>query len=424
MRIGRRAGNSVVQDELADTLTLESHFQEVLNSPSLLRAQSQRSLLLYLWQHRGDPVSEYALAVDVFGKKADFESKIDASVRVQVSRLRLRLKEFYDTDGASSPVRLSIPVGKHELRIQSKPAAAKIAEANPTLWPLVVVLAGTSILFAALWAGAYSENRKSGGRHPASGTAEVLPALWRRFFANGKPASLFLPTPVFFEFAGQNLKVRDPVVNDFGDLRKSPELSLLAEKWGEPKLLQTYTVASDTFGALGLAQYLETRGIRISIAGTADLSIDSVGDQNVILIGVPGTSRQLDELLTRTNFQPLSGSTGNTGTIVNSHPLPGERAQFQPLAESNIRRTAPGLVSILPGKLPGTRLLLITGSHTYALVHSLVTEPLERAVEGVWQQAASPDFFEMVLNGEIEGQGTVLRMWPEAIHKVNINDWK
>ena len=404
-----------------DESHLEGHFQTLLNSPGFHKAQSLRSLLSYLWEHRGEPISEYGLATGALGKKPDFEPNIDASVRVKISRLRQKLKEYYDSEGASSPVQIFIPLGGHELQVEWKPAPAIVSPPG-SLKGFVIFFAATCLLLTIFLGFACSENRKLRSSSRVTGTARTLPPFWQHFFGNGKPASLFLPTPVFFEWTGTNLKVRDTTVNDFTDFAKSRQLKLLGQKFGPPKLLQNYTVASDCFGALKLAQYLEAKGITVSVAGTADLSIDSAGDENIILIGVAGTSRQLDELMTRTNFHSIVGSTS---IVWNRKPLPGEPAEYRPIMASNIRRTNPGIVSILPGKLPGTRLLLITGNSTYPLIYSLVTPASLQAVENAWQKAGSPDFFEMVLNAEVEGRGnTVLRMWPEAVHAVDASAWK
>ena len=75
-----------------------------------------RTLLHYLWQHRGEAISEYAIAVDALGRNPDFDPRADATVRVQIARLRAKLKEFYEGEGLAFPLRLSIPVGRHEIK--------------------------------------------------------------------------------------------------------------------------------------------------------------------------------------------------------------------------------------------------------------------------------------------------------------------
>lgn len=76
--------------------------EQVAKSALFRKAPASRELLLYLWQHRAEPLSEYAIGVDVLGRKPDFDPKTDATVRVQVSRLRQRLKEYYAGEGQSA----------------------------------------------------------------------------------------------------------------------------------------------------------------------------------------------------------------------------------------------------------------------------------------------------------------------------------
>jgi DNA-binding response OmpR family regulator len=89
----------------------------ILKSRSFERATASRQLLAYLWTHQGDELSEYTLAVEAMGRRPDFDPKIDATVRVQISRLRQRLHDFYQSYEATlCPVYLTIPVGTHQLQ--------------------------------------------------------------------------------------------------------------------------------------------------------------------------------------------------------------------------------------------------------------------------------------------------------------------
>ena len=62
-------------------------------------------------------LSEYAIAIDIFARKADFDPKIDATVRLQVSRLRQKLRESYEREGKAIPQRVTIPTGGHRVAI-------------------------------------------------------------------------------------------------------------------------------------------------------------------------------------------------------------------------------------------------------------------------------------------------------------------
>src|SRR5579863_2396233 len=93
---------------------VETLFNHLLESPAFKSAPVLSSVLQYLWQHKGEFVSEYAVAVDALGRSANFDPKTDASVRVIIGRLRARLKEFNASE--SYPLKLNIPVGTHEVQ--------------------------------------------------------------------------------------------------------------------------------------------------------------------------------------------------------------------------------------------------------------------------------------------------------------------
>ena len=79
-----------------DALEVEKHVQRVAQSAQFTRAETLKRLLLYLWVHRYEDISEYAVATDALGRRVDFDPKTDASVRVQISRLRRKLKDYYE----------------------------------------------------------------------------------------------------------------------------------------------------------------------------------------------------------------------------------------------------------------------------------------------------------------------------------------
>ena len=52
--------------------------------------------------------------MEVFGRSAEYDPKIDSAVRVEMGRLRSRLVEYYAQDGSNDPVRIEIPKGGYE----------------------------------------------------------------------------------------------------------------------------------------------------------------------------------------------------------------------------------------------------------------------------------------------------------------------
>ena len=108
----------------------EDLIQKVIESDTFRPAPVMRALLLYLWEHQGQSISEYAIATDALGRAPDFDPKLDSTVRVQVARLRTKLKEFYETAGDAFPLRLTLPLGSHELHCVYQPPPQK---ADPSI---------------------------------------------------------------------------------------------------------------------------------------------------------------------------------------------------------------------------------------------------------------------------------------------------
>ncbi|MGH9518127.1 MAG: tetratricopeptide repeat protein, partial [Terriglobales bacterium] len=54
---------------------------------------------------------EYEIAIEVFERSADYDPTVDATVRVEASRLRSRLREYYATQGRHDPILFDLPKG-------------------------------------------------------------------------------------------------------------------------------------------------------------------------------------------------------------------------------------------------------------------------------------------------------------------------
>jgi hypothetical protein len=89
----------------------------VLSSRVFRQAENLSRLLEYICEKalagESESVTEYTIAVDVFGKPRAFRDSRDSSVRVDVHRLRKRLALFYTREGASHTLRIVIPPGSY-----------------------------------------------------------------------------------------------------------------------------------------------------------------------------------------------------------------------------------------------------------------------------------------------------------------------
>jgi hypothetical protein len=94
-----------------------AELREVLSSKIFTRARSLGKLLSYLcdkyFAGEADQIKEYTIAVEFFQKMADFNSQENPIVRVEASRLRVKLKEYYRTEGTDHPIQISVASGHY-----------------------------------------------------------------------------------------------------------------------------------------------------------------------------------------------------------------------------------------------------------------------------------------------------------------------
>lgn len=85
----------------------------VLASKIFFSAQRSQAFLRYVVEKSllGLTPKEYEIAIDVFQRSDDYDPAVDATVRVEASRLRSRLREYYDTQGKHDPILIEIPKG-------------------------------------------------------------------------------------------------------------------------------------------------------------------------------------------------------------------------------------------------------------------------------------------------------------------------
>lgn len=96
---------------------IRSHLAAMLASPVFARADRISRFLRYVVEAsldgRTKQISEHAIAVDVYDRPQSFDSRLDGIVRVEAGRLRSKLREYYETDGKSSSVRIEFPKGTY-----------------------------------------------------------------------------------------------------------------------------------------------------------------------------------------------------------------------------------------------------------------------------------------------------------------------
>jgi len=98
----------------------EREIEAVLSSESFSEAPSLARLLKYLCSYHlsGDKnsLNEYRIGAEALGRPSDFDPATNSSVRVEMHRLRARLRKYYATEGADHALRITLAEGRYGLQ--------------------------------------------------------------------------------------------------------------------------------------------------------------------------------------------------------------------------------------------------------------------------------------------------------------------
>ena len=128
----------------ASPAAVRSERDRILASKIFSRSRRQSDFLDYVvdaaLEGREDHLKEMTLGLDVFDRDDSFDPSIDSIVRVEASRLRSKLREYYDDEGQADAVRIDIPKGHYvPVFTLAAPEPAVAAPARkPYLWMLGV----------------------------------------------------------------------------------------------------------------------------------------------------------------------------------------------------------------------------------------------------------------------------------------------
>src|SRR5574337_1310150 len=100
---------------MADRARLQEQVDRLRESQALHGSESLCRLLQYLADHAVDqpnsPLKEYQIATELYGRPTDFDPQADSMVRVRAGRLRVKLAEYYASEGAHDSLILDLPKG-------------------------------------------------------------------------------------------------------------------------------------------------------------------------------------------------------------------------------------------------------------------------------------------------------------------------
>ena len=119
----KRYDDESISDELSPE-AVQNQVERILGSEKFARSKRLRSLLRFTvtqtLQGHADMLKEYVIGTEVLKKPDTYDPRRDSLVRVLASRLRVKLKEYYNNGGSEDPLVIEFPKGKYVPRFQRR----------------------------------------------------------------------------------------------------------------------------------------------------------------------------------------------------------------------------------------------------------------------------------------------------------------
>jgi hypothetical protein len=341
---------------------------KIINSHSLRSSEALCRLLQYLAKHAVDhpnaPLKEYQLATEVFGRRSDFDPQSDSTIRVQAGRLRLKLAEYYSSEGVDDPVVVELPKGSYILSFHHRTATnpklhtshpegtENVAATLPRSW--VIAVAVLSVLLAA--ALAVIATITTPRRPVATALAdnyEPAPAAFQSFwkpFVSG-------PEEPWVIFSNAAFVGRPETGMRYYNAGRDPQDAIWDHYTGVGEVLAVHSL-DQVFG-------LFHRHLRVKRGSL--FSLDDAKNNDLIFLGSPSENLTLGEIPSTQEFvfsRLTSGPRKGDLAIVNRHPQAGEAKEFlaspsSPLVEDY------ALIGVVPGLTPERSVLILAGTTTF-----------------------------------------------------------
>jgi hypothetical protein len=385
-----------------------AQIDRLLNSHVLHGSESLCKLLRYLAEHAldhpGSPLKEYQIATEVFRRSPNFDPQSDSTIRVQAGRLRLKIAEYYASEGADEPIQVEIPKGTYVVSFHPRESVVTrqqalshsaghgdmAAEGNADRrWKLAfLVLLALLIVAATTAALLLARNPRATDR-----ASEPVPAafatFWKAFAYGPEEPWVIFSNGAFVGRPETGMRYFDPA-------RDSRD-----------QILEHYTGVGEVLGVHALDRTFGLLHRQIRVKRGSLLSLDDVKNNDMIFVGSPAENLTLRDIPSTQDFifRTLdSGSRKGDLAIFNVHPESGESQYWigSPSHSSLVEDYS--VVALVRGLNPAKSVLILAGTTTIGT---------QAAVEFVCQQNSLEELLRRLQvsdSGELKPFEAVLRV--------------
>ena len=341
------------KEQAADALRHVSIVREHTNLHYLLEYLLQHSLSDY-----PDPLKEFTIGVEALGKPEGYDPRLDSTVRVDISKLRSKLREYYQHEGVSSPLRIEIPKGQYDLiyvrvpHLVELPVVEPASERKPpSFWLWAVGIALVAGLFG------FGLARYFGAAKPKALTPE-LQAFWQPYFQTPTPTLFVYGTPLFVRL--DSYLFRRPRLNSWEEAETDGDVNKVAAelKTTEKRPSYKFTGVGEAEALFLLTRLLTDHQVTTTVKRSSNLSWEDLKGRHIILLG----SQKYNPQILKLPFQPKFEA--DRGRVTNLNPQPGEPAEYRNIFKDQFGEPIEtyAIISVCQGLDPNTRVTILACS--------------------------------------------------------------
>lgn len=353
-----------------DSQQFFQQIERITKSHSLRGADSLSRLLQYCakqsLEHPDELLKEYQIAREVYGRGPAFDPQSDSCVRVQAGRLRLRLAEYYATEGANDPVVVKLPKGGYHLIFETRSVAADShsgtsAEKSvrsspvPALWRFAIIASLTCLLVSLVVVGSLLHGRKLtdpslASAHELRAASTPLAEFWKPFTAGEDEPWVIYSNAAFVGRPETGMRYYD-ARKDSGSTR-----------------YDHYTGVGEVLAIHNLDEAFAELGRHILVKRGSLFSLDDTRNANLIFVGSPSENLSLQDLPTSQEFvfqRAVTGPRKGDLEIVSKHPKAGEAASYMASPSGSPMTEDYAVVVFVPGATSERVVLILAGTTTF-----------------------------------------------------------
>jgi len=414
---------------------LREQARKVTASGALGRSRSYARLLEFLVDCAANERTpkELEIAMEVFGKSADFDPSQDSMVRVYAHNLRQKLEHHYATDGRSETQQLSLARGEYRVSLIPPEGAEAPSPANgavdaPKLAPVAAapVVSRWRLGLAALGllaVGALLGLGVAANRTPALSPAKTVAAspIWAELLDDDLPILVVVGDYYIFGELDSHGDVAR-LVRDFsvGSNRELEELMVsdpdLAARYLDLDL--TYLPTGSAFALVDVLHVLYTADKPVRVVSMSEMSDAELKTSHVVYLGYISALDKLEEFV----FASSSLSIGYTYDELRDTETGELYSSEAGLPEINRNYRDYAFISTFPGPA-GNQFLVVAGTRDAGMMqaaHALSDPMFIRSIEQSRPDTKSmrPPAFEMLY--EVTGYGRT-NLDARLVHTASLN---